>query len=124
MQASNPAFETEMLPVPGLDDASSVVVRGRATHAEAPALRPQLLDRVEAATTPKLVLYLGEVERMDTAGAAVLVEALRLGHEQGKRVLICSASPSVLRIFRLAGLEEALQFCTSCPEETQRRLTA
>ena len=124
MQTSPPAFSTDVVPVAGVEDASSVVLRGRATYDQAQRLRSELLERVETATTSKLVLFLGDVERMDTAGAAVVVEALRLGHELGKKVLICSASPSVVGMFRLAGFEEALEFCTSCPEETLQRLTA
>jgi len=122
MQPSTPAFETRLVPVRGLADASSVVIRGRAILEEAPELRRALLGRVDEVRTPKTVLYLGDVDEMDTAGAAVVFEALKHGHALGQKVLICSASESVVRMFRLAGLEEALRYCTSCPEETQRRL--
>lgn len=122
MRASSPAFETRLVPVPGVVDASSVAIRGRAVMEDAPELRRSLLERVGEANTPKVVLYLGDVDEMDTAGAAIVFEALKRGHELGQKVLICSASESVVRMFRLAGLEEALQYCTSCPEETHRRL--
>ena len=122
MQANSSAFETRLVPVPGVVDASSVVIRGRALLEDATELRRSLLERVDEVKTPRVVLYLGEVEEMDTAGAAVVFEALKHGHDLGQKVLICSASESVVRMFRLAGLEEALRYCTSCPEETHRRL--
>ena len=54
--------------------------------------------------------------------AAVLVEALMAAKRRGLRLLLCSPSESVLRMFRLAGFEEVLDHCCSTPEETRRRL--
>ena len=54
----------------------------------------------------------------------VLAEAVRVGQDRGQRILLCSPSEPVLRIFRLAGFEEVLQCCCADPAETHRRLTS
>ena len=115
-----PAFQTETAPVPGVSGASALRVRGRVRHLEATPLRRVLLDWIGSAEEPRLVIELGQVEDMDTSGAAVLVEALLAGRERGKRVLLCSPSESVLRLFRLAGFEDALRAC--CPTVAEARL--
>jgi len=116
------AFQTEVAAAPDNADAKVVVVTGRVTYQDAPELRKSLLGEISATSTSALVVELGGIEQMDTSGAAVLVEALMLGRKRGLRLLLCSPSESVLRMFRLAGLEEVLGQCCSDPAETKRRL--
>jgi anti-anti-sigma factor len=120
MQAS--AFETEVASVPGIPDAMTVRIKGTVRYPDVPALRKRVLDEISISAADKIVLELGAVQEMDTSGAAVLVEALLAGREQNKRILLCSPSESVLRLFRLAGFEEALKACCPTPQETRRRL--
>jgi len=119
-----PSFHTETTILPDVPDAAAFRVRGRVRYAEAPGLRNELLDWIGAASQSRLVIELDGVEDMDTSGAAVLVEALLTGRDQGKRVLLCSPSESVLRLFRLAGFEEALRACCPTAAEARRRLEA
>jgi len=118
-----PAFQTVTAPVPDVPGASALRVRGRVRHAEATALRTALLHWIGSSAESRLVIELDEVDDMDTSGAAVLVEALLRGGERGKRVLLCSPSESVLRLFRLAGFEEALRACCPTVVEARRRLS-
>lgn len=120
MQAT--AFQTEVVPIPDIPDASAIHLSGRVTMDSAPRLRDKIMAEVSATAADKLVLELSGIEKIDTAGAAVLVEALKDGQERGMRVLLCSPSDSVTQIFRLAGFEEVLNYCCSCPEETRQRL--
>ena len=116
-------FQAESRATDGVDDTREIRIRGRVTFDEAPELRKAILDEVEGASARRLVLELGGIDKMDTAGAAVLAEALRFGEKKGMRVLLCSPSESVLQIFKLAGFEDVLDHCCAGWEETRRRLT-
>lgn len=119
---SEAAFQTETAPDPELADVSTIRVRGRATYDQSLELRRSILEQVAAADRPKLVLSLGGIEEIDTAGAAVLVEAVMAAKKRGVRILLCSPSESVTRMFRLAGFAEVLDHCCPNPAETRRRL--
>ncbi len=119
---STAAFQTEVSAIPGIPEASSIRLSGRVTLDGAPDLRDTILAEVSSTSASRLVLELSHIEQMDTAGAAVLVEALKLAQKRGVRVLFCSPSDSVTQIFRLAGFEEVLNYCCSNPEETRQRL--
>ena len=111
-------------PVPGIPEAGTIHLRGTVTRDEAPALRRSLLAHIAKTPATKMVLELSGVEKMDTAGAAVLAEAIKRALERNLHILLCSPSTSVLNIFRLAGFEEVLSRCCSDPAETHRRLLA
>jgi len=117
-------FETEIRPIPQLDDASTLHVRGRVRYAQAPKLRQVILDWVNRSSASRLIIELDEVEEMDTSGAAVLVEALLFGRDRSKQMLLCSPSESVMRLFQVAGFEEALKACCPSPADALRRLQA
>jgi anti-anti-sigma factor len=121
---SGAAFQTETTALSGIPAAGSIRLAGRVTVDDVSALRKSILDEVERTEATRLVLELSGVERMDTAGAAVLVEALMRGRDRGIRVLLCSPSPSVIQMFRLAGLENVLDYCCGTVEEARRRLLA
>jgi len=118
------AFQTEIASIQDHEDASTFRVRGRVRYAEAPELRNRVLDWIDGTPASRLVISLGQVEEIDTSGAAVLVEALLRGRQVHKSILLCSPSDSVLRLFRLAGFEEALDACCATPAETAQRLMA
>jgi anti-anti-sigma factor len=119
-----PAFRAEVAPIEGLPFASTMALTGRVTLDEASAARSEILAWLESTDATRIVMELSSVEKMDTSGAAVLAEAIRVGRDRGQRILLCSPSESVLQIFRLAGFEEALRCCCADPEETHRRLTS
>jgi anti-anti-sigma factor len=116
-------FQTEARAADGVADTREIRIRGRVTFEEAPELRKAILGEVEHASARRLILELAGVERMDTSGAAVLAEALRVGENRGMRILLCSPSESVIQIFKLAGFEDVLDHCCAGWEETRRRLT-
>ena len=115
-------FQTEVAPVEGMPDAGTIHLRGRITYDEAPDVRAVLIDEVSKQTGSKVVLELAGIEDIDTAGAAVLAEALKFGLDRGMRVLLCSPSEAVMRIFSLAGFEDVLDRCCADPQETWQRL--
>lgn len=116
------AYQTELVPIPQLPEAVTFRLRGRVTVEEAPEVRDEILNVMTRTKATKLVLQLSGVEQIDTAGAAVLAEALKFGQNRGMRVLLCSPSEPVMRIFRLAGFDEVLGLCCNDPQETWQRL--
>ena len=119
---SEPGFQTELKATPEMPDILVLHVRGRVTYRNASELRHRVLTEIERTVATKLILELDDVEQMDTAGAAVLVEAVMQGKDRDVEVMLCAPSQSVLRIFRLAGLSDVLESCFSSPAELQKRL--
>ena len=97
---------------------------GRITISEAPVVRDEVLGWLGSTDAEHVVMELSGVEKMDTSGAAVLAEAVRVSIDRGQRILLCSPSDPVRKIFELAGFEDVLECCCADPAETQRRLTA
>ncbi len=94
-------------------------LRGRASYREAPELRRTVFDAISVSADKNLVVELDEVETMDTAAMAVLVEALMATRDGDPSMFLMSPSDSVRRVFRLAGLEEALTRCYNCWEDLE-----
>ena len=115
---------TDVVAIPNVPRASAAKIKGRVTVSEVHELRQSILSDIAATTSSQLVLDLGGVEQMDTAGAAVLIEAIHLGKKKNLNLLLCSPSKSVIRMFQLAGLEDVLDYCCENPQETMRRLLA
>jgi len=116
------AFQTEVTPIDAMPEAGTIRLRGSVTYREAPQVRSVLLEEVRKHVGSKLVLALGDIEKIDTAGAAVLAETLKAGLDRGLRVLLCSPSPAVINIFRLAGFDSVLEHCCENPDVTWSRL--
>jgi anti-sigma B factor antagonist len=119
---TNQSFQLEVAPVEAVPDANVIRISGKIGYPEAPELRSRLLNIMAEAGTRRLVLELSEVERMDTSGVAVLVEALRAGTRNGLRVVLCHPSDSVIRMFQLAGIQDALGACCRTVEEVHTML--
>lgn len=109
------AFQTQVEPMRNRPDVSFLRVRGNVLFDDAPKLRERLLSEVALTPASVLVVSLGAVETMSSAGAAVLIEGLLASRNRGLRMLLCAPSDSVLQTFRLAGLSDALEVC--CREE-------
>lgn len=116
------AFQTEVVPFTEMPGAGAIRLRGTVTYHEASRLRSVLLQEVGKHAGSKLVLELGGIQKIDTAGAAVLAEALKAGLDRGLHVLLCSPSAAVINIFRLAGFDSVLEHCCATPDETWSRL--
>ena len=114
-------LEIEFIP-DARPSTAMVHLRGRASYKEAAHLREELFAAIAANGDRNLVVALEEVASMDTAAMAVLVEALRDTHDQGPDIYLVGATESVRRVFRLAGLEEALTRCFGCMAEMEEAL--
>jgi anti-anti-sigma factor len=101
--------------IPDAKEATAMLnLRGRASYREAPELRRAVFDAIAASSDKNLVVELRQVEAIDTAALAVLVEALMATRGGETPIFLMGASDSVRQVFRLAGLEEALTRCYHC----------
>ncbi len=115
-------LEVSYLPE-AVDNTAVLHLRGKATYHEAPELRSSLFEAITTLDqNHRLVVELAEVEQIDTAGMAVLVEGLLATREQGPNLFFCTPSESVRKVFRLSGLEEALQRCYGCLGDVPERM--
>jgi anti-sigma B factor antagonist len=104
-----------------LSEVEVLSVQGRVTYHNAARLRSIIFAELKN-DAKRIVIELGSVEALDTAGVAVLVEAVQAGRKQGKEVLLCTPSETVMRIFRLAALSDILESCHATPGELSKRL--
>jgi len=82
------------------------------------ALRPAFEEAV-AATTGDVVVDMGQVTFLDSAGITVLVEARRAALERGSTMRVAPASDVVMRILEITGLLDAFGL-----ENAERRRSA
>jgi len=95
---------------------------GVASFREAPELRRALFDAISVSKGKNLVVELGGIREMDTAAMAVLVEGCIATRDGEPAVFLMCASESVRKVFKLAGLEEALTRCYSCWEDVEKAI--
>lgn len=114
-------FQTALTEVPGTG-MFRLQVEGIVTFDQAPELRQTVVNAVCRAKGSPLVVDLANLDQIDTAGVAVLLEGLLLARKQNVKYFLCAPSESVLRVFRLARLGEALDCCCRGPEEVEQRL--
>jgi anti-anti-sigma factor len=101
--------------IPDAREATAMLyLRGRAGFKEANELRNALFGAIKVSGDKNLVVELGEMEWMDTTCMSVLVEALMATRDGSPALFLMGPSESVRKVFRLAGLEEALTRCYTC----------
>ena len=115
-------MEIQITPIPSSAGSLGIALRGRISYREAPELRQTVLDTLARKDVASVIVDLAQVDRMDTSGVAVLVEALMDSRKRNVTMMLCTPSPSVIEIFHLAGLDEALRCCCTTPAEAHRRL--
>jgi anti-anti-sigma factor len=101
---------------------ASLALTGRVGYEDATALRAILFEMIRGDAPHHIVVELGALERIDTAGVAVLVEGLIAARATGQEMLLCEPSSTVRATFELAGLQEALRSCCQCPKDVQTRI--
>jgi anti-anti-sigma factor len=115
-----PVFHIEIEPMHNRPGVQVLRVRGKVLFDHAPALRERLLAEVARTQASTLVVDLGSVEKMSSAGAAVLVEGLIASRERGLHMLLWAPSESVVQTFQIAGLDNALEACCRREEIDQK----
>jgi len=85
-----------------------LAVRGAMTFATVSALYSDSLASAGTADGP-LTIDLGEVDRADSAGMALIVEWYRLAKAAGRPVSLANPSDQVTRLIKVSGLENILR---------------
>ena len=96
---------------------------GNASFREAAELRRMVFAAIDEAGDGNLVVQLEDVDRIDTAGMAVLLEALKATHDRGPDLYLVGAGESVRKVFELAGYEDALVRCYGCWGEFEQAVS-
>ncbi len=113
-------FQAEF--APETDERPGILsLSGRISYREAAHLRVQLFETISHGGQ-HLLIDLAEVEAMDTAALAVLVEGMVATEDKKQEIFLCTPSDSVRRIFHLAGLEGALAKCWDCVDSASRAI--
>ena len=80
-----------------------VYLTGDIDYHTAPAARRQLLKELRG---EDLAIDLADLTGIDTSGIATLVEILQIAHRRGRAVRLLHFKGNVLRMMRLAHIEE------------------
>ena len=116
-----PRFEIDYEPQAG-QYTGMLSLHGSVTFREAPELRRQLFEAIEAHPDRNLVVELSKVDRFDTAAMAVLLEGLMMTYENGPALFLVGANDAVTKVFKLAGFEEALMRCFGCMDDVHQQI--
>jgi stage II sporulation protein AA (anti-sigma F factor antagonist) len=98
-----------------IGDAVIVAPAGRLDGAAAPALR-STLEALDAAGERHLVVDLGGVDYISSAGLNVLFSLAKRMHETGGAVALCALGDHVSRVFELAGYKPHFTIAASRDE--------
>ena len=94
------------------NEVTVMAVNGRVDSATAPDLESALKALVESDTT-KIVLNLHEVEYMSSTGLRAMVSTLKTLKRNDGDLRLCTPSPRVEEVLRLAGLTSIFQIYSS-----------
>ena len=83
--------------------------KGYVNAANAGGFQRELAASVAAPDVSILLVDMGQVEYIDSAGLMTLVSALKLANRLGRRFSICSVSPAVRMIFELTQLDRVFE---------------
>ena len=83
-------------------------VRGDLDVYSSPALRHQILDRIQRGDS-RIIIDLEHVDFLDSAGVAVMINGLRLATNSDGTLVLVQPGDQVRRMLRLTNLDQVLQ---------------
>lgn len=95
-------------------DTVTVRVSGELDVASAPRLGEEL-DRIAAEPPPRVVIDLGGVTFLGSAGLGVLVQARRDLRDTDSRLVLATPSDALRRVFQVVHLDRAFEFDPAVP---------
>lgn len=87
--------------------------RGHVNAANAVELQKLLKSAVSTHRSTILLVDMGQVESLDSAGLMALVEGFSLARHFGKRLSLCSVKPTIGMIFELTRLDGVFEIFDS-----------
>lgn len=88
-------------------DTGHLRIHGELSFASVPALQRAAAGHIERAASP-LLIDLGAVQRVDSAGLALLVDWLRQGRRHGLEMRFTGMPDQLMAIARASGLDKLL----------------
>lgn len=85
-------------------DILLVRLSGELDHHTADELRSQITNTIENRNVLHIVLNLGNLSFMDSSGLGVILGRYKQINNNGGKMVVCSISPSVKRLFEMSGL--------------------
>jgi anti-sigma B factor antagonist len=92
-----------------------IAVHGEVDLYTAPKLKEKFVEMIEGGY-PDVVLDLEGVSFIDSSGLGVLVGALRRARERGGAVRVVCTRDSILKIFRITGLDKVFAIFANTAE--------
>lgn len=88
-----------------------IAIEGRIDHGTAPAFGSALLPHVDGCCgeNKKLLLDLGQVSYMSSAGLRVLMIAAKGCHKQGGRMVLAALQPTIQEVFKIGRFDLVLE---------------
>ena len=83
----------------------TVTIEGRVTVDNSPDMRTRLALALESKPA-ELVVDLSQVAYIDTSGLATLVEASRIAHQQGTRLVLTGVQGQIRYLFDVSHLDQ------------------
>lgn len=99
-------------------DLCEMVLAGEVDVYTAPNLKQELVSRIEGGCS-NVIVDLEGVAFIDSSGLGVLVSALRRARERDGSVRIVCTRDSVLKIFRITGLDKVFPIFSDIVEARQ-----
>jgi anti-sigma B factor antagonist len=96
-------------------EACVLTLQGEVDVYTAPAVRTRLLEAVEGGC-PVLVVDMAGVDFIDSSGLGVLVSGLKRIRESGGRMTLVTDRESILKIFRITGLDKVFDIVPTLGE--------
>jgi anti-sigma B factor antagonist len=93
----------------------TVTLEGEVDVYTAPRLKERLVELLDGGCT-SVIVDLEKVSFIDSSGLGVLVSALRRAREKGGAVRIVCTRDSVLKIFRITGLDKVFPIFSDVSE--------
>lgn len=100
------------------DELCELTLKGEIDVYTAPTLKQELVALIEGGCV-NVIVDLGGVAFIDSSGLGVLVSALRRARERDGSVRIVCSRDSVLKIFRITGLDKVFPIFSDISEARQ-----
>ncbi len=92
-----------------LGEEARIFLEGELDRETVPEVRKPLLRAARREGLQRLAIDFSRVDRIDTAGVAVMVEVLQAVSRNGRTLLVEGLAEELKRLFRLARLDEAFR---------------
>lgn len=91
------------------EDVLLIRLKGELDHHTAENLRNKVSEVIEKNNIHHIILNLQELSFMDSSGLGVILGRYKQIQSQGGKMVVCSISPAVKRLFDMSGLFKIIQ---------------